>query len=152
MNIPIDLMQYRDRLKVKKEAGKTWLFDRLRRKWVVLQPEELVRQLMVWYLIDEKGYNTSRIKLEKGLKVNKLSKRCDILVYDAQVVPYMLVECKAPQVAITGETFRQNDIYNLPLQAPYLVVTNGLFTYCCSIEYATSSWEFLGSIPDYPAD
>ncbi len=123
--IDLELMQYKDLVQVKKIEGKTHVFDPLRKKWLVLQPEELVRQLFVQYLLRGKGYNFTRIKVEKSLKVNGLDRRCDLLVYDAAIRPFLMVECKAPQVDISQETFRQIAWYNLPLQVPYLAVTNG---------------------------
>lgn len=145
--IELDLMQYKDLLKVKKEKNKTFIFDSLRKKWLVLQPEELVRQLIIQYLIRERGYNSSRIKVEKGLKINELYKRCDVLVYDLAIEPLMLIECKAPQVKVTQETFRQIAHYNLPLKVPYLLVTNGIRTYCCRMDYKAEDFEYLEEVP-----
>jgi hypothetical protein len=147
--IELDLMQYKDLLRVKKEKSKTFLFDPLRKKWLVLQPEELVRQLIILYLIRERGYNSNRIKVEKGLKVNDLYKRCDVLIYNLAVEPLMLVECKAPQVKVNQETFRQIAHYNLPLRVPYLLVTNGIRTYCCRMDYETEDFEYLEEVPVY---
>lgn len=150
--IDLNLMQYKDLLQVRKENGKTLLFDPLRRKWLVLQPEELVRQLIVQYLIREKNYNKTRIKLEKGLKVNTLSKRCDVLVYRPDLQPFLLVECKAPQVKITQDTFEQIARYNMPLRVPYLLVTNGLQSFCCAIDYEQRDYEYLKEIPAFPGE
>jgi len=148
--IDLELMQYKDLLQVKKTGGKTWLFDPLRKKWLVLQPEELVRQLFLQYLLREKAYNTTRIKVEKSIKVNTLERRYDLLVYDREVRPYLLVECKAPEVEVSQKVFRQIASYNLPLQAPYLVVTNGRQTYCCAMDYEGRSFEYLTEVPPFP--
>lgn len=145
--ISIDLIPYKSKLRLKKEGGKTYVFDFIRGKWLVLLPEELVRQLLVLYLIEEKGYSKNRIAIERGLKVNNLSKRCDILLFDNQTNPSLLVECKAPNVKINQDVFRQIAIYNLPLEVEYLLVTNGIQTYCCKMNYTEKSWEFLEEIP-----
>ncbi|GJM31363.1 MAG: restriction endonuclease subunit R [Saprospiraceae bacterium] len=118
---------------------------------MVLQPEELVRQLVVQYLLSEKGFNQNRIALERGLTVNGLAKRCDILIYNQAMNPFLLVECKAPSVKITQEVFRQIAIYNLPLNVPFLLVTNGVDTYCCEMDYDQRTFKFLAAIPDYPS-
>ncbi len=148
--IDLELMQYKDLLQVKKIEGKAYLFDPLRKKWLVLQPEELVRQLFVQYLLHAKDYNHTRIKVEKSLKVNQLNRRCDLLIYDSDVRPFLMVECKAPQVGITQETFRQIAWYNLPLQVPFLAVTNGRQTYCCAMNYEEKSFHYLEEIPAFP--
>jgi hypothetical protein len=100
----------------------------------------------------EKSYNQTRIKIEKGLKVNTLSKRCDVLVYRPDLRPFLLVECKAPQVKITQDTFEQIARYNMPLQVPYLLVTNGLQSFCCAIDYEQRDYEYLEEIPAFPVE
>lgn len=114
---------------------------------MVLQPEEIVRQLTLLYLIEEKKYNRNRIRAEKLLHVNDLRKRCDILIYDTEVNPLLLVECKAARVKITQDTFKQIAWYNMPLKVKYLVVTNGLQTYCCEMDYDKHTYQFLPEIP-----
>ncbi|MCU0346249.1 MAG: type I restriction enzyme HsdR N-terminal domain-containing protein, partial [Saprospiraceae bacterium] len=114
-------------------------------------PEEVVRQLFLAYLFDEKKYQKNRMRTEKMLKVNELTKRCDILVYDWDMNPFILVECKAPNIPVTDATLRQVAAYNLPLKVQYLVLTNGLVNYCCRMDYLAGDWEFLDSIPDFPA-
>ena len=150
MLISVDYLQYQQQLKIKSKAGKKWIFDPIRRKQLVLAPEELVRQLVICHLIESLGYNKNRIKVEKSLKVNTLSRRCDILVYDLSVKAFLLVECKAPKVEITQDTFQQIARYNMPLRVPYLLVTNGIKTYCCQINYQEQTFHFLDHIPQYP--
>jgi hypothetical protein len=147
--IQLDLTVWEKQLKLKKEAGVRYLYYPIRNKWLVLQPEEIVRQLMVQYLLSEKQYNKNRIRIEQGLLVNGLSKRCDILIYDQTVKPLLLVECKSPKVPITQAAFEQIANYNLPLQVKYLVVTNGPATFCCEMDYETRSFHFLSAIPEY---
>lgn len=149
MNIDLGLMRFKDLLKIKRENDKRLIFDPIRRKWLVLQPEEMIRQLVLHFLVEEKHYNIARINLEKGLKVNDLGKRFDLLVYDQGLQPFLLVECKAPQVAINQDVFRQASWYNLPLKVRYLLVTNGIDAYCCALDYENQRHEFLGEVPDF---
>jgi len=149
MDIELDLLSRQDQLRVKTQEGTRYLFDPIRKKWLVLQPEELVRQLIILYLIEEKYYNKNRINIEMGLQVNELQKRCDILIYNEKMDPFLLVECKAPSVNVSQATFRQIANYNLPLKVPYLLVTNGLVNYCCRMDYENESFEFVNAIPLY---
>ncbi|MCB0546469.1 MAG: type I restriction enzyme HsdR N-terminal domain-containing protein [Phaeodactylibacter sp.] len=149
MNIDLGLMQFKNLLKVRRENEKRYIFDPIRKKWLALQPEELVRQLVIHYLLEEKRYNRNRINLERGLKVNSLQKRFDLLVYDMGVKPFLLVECKAPQVQITDAAFQQAAVYNMELKVQYLLVTNGIESYCCALNYENHSYEYLEAVPDY---
>ncbi|MDX1939791.1 MAG: type I restriction enzyme HsdR N-terminal domain-containing protein [Saprospiraceae bacterium] len=148
MIIELNLMGFQDQLRVKHENDRQLIFDSIRHKWLVLQPEELVRQLLVQYLLNEKGYSKNKIALEKLLIINNLERRYDILVYNADTSPFMLIECKAPNIDITDDTFRQIAQYNLSLNVPYLLVTNGIKTYCCRMDYTQKSYEFLPGIPN----
>lgn len=148
MEIHIDLLRYKDQLRVKRQADKRFIFDRIRKKWLVLQPEEMVRQLVLEYLLQERGYNSNRISMERGLKVNTLDRRFDLLVYDKEVKPYLLIECKAPQAKISQAVFEQVSWYNSSLQVPYLMVTNGRENYCCWMDYEAKSYRFLDVVPD----
>lgn len=149
INIELELMQYKELLKVKREDDKRYIFDPIRKKWLALQPEELVRQLVILYLLEEKQYNKNRINLERGFKVNSLQKRFDLLVYDMAVTPFLLVECKAPRVPITDEVFEQAAWYNMWLKVQYMLVTNGIESYCCAINYDNHTYEYLEAVPDY---
>lgn len=149
--IELDLMQYKSELKFKRVDDQTLLFDPIRKKWLVLQPEELVRQLLLVYLIQEKGYNKNRINVEKEIKVNRMQKRCDILIFDDTTEPYLLVECKAPNVQVSQEVFKQIAWYNMALRVKYLLVSNGMETYCCSMDYVEENFNFLTEIPTAPA-
>ena len=149
INIEINLMQFKSLLKTRREEDKRYIYDPIRKKWLVLQPEELVRQLVIHYLLEEKNYNRNRINLERGLRVNSLQKRFDLLVYDMEVNPFLLVECKAPQVPISQDVFHQAAIYNMELKVRYLLITNGIETLCCSIDYQKKSVEYLEAVPEY---
>ena len=146
--IDIYFLSYKNKLSTRRnKAGKIEVYDIVRKKHVILQPEELVRQLVIHYLIAEKNAPLSKMRVELGLTVNALMKRCDILIYDKNIQPFFLVECKAAHVRIDQTTFDQIARYNLPLQVPYLLVTNGLTTYCCHINEDKAGWQFLNNIP-----
>ncbi|MCF8248077.1 MAG: type I restriction enzyme HsdR N-terminal domain-containing protein [Saprospiraceae bacterium] len=150
MQLSIDLLKFQSSLELMKQDGQVFIFDPIRKKHLVQTPEEVVRQLFLAYLIQEKNYPKNRIRTEKELTVNELTKRCDILAYDWEMRPHLLVECKAPNVPITEATLRQVAAYNQPLRVKYLVLTNGLTNWCCELDYLNASWEFLSGIPDFP--
>ena len=135
--------------KLKSNEKHTLIFDNLRKKYLVLTPEEWVRQHFVRFLVDQKKYPTSLIAIEKQLKINNLTKRSDIVIFNKTGNPYILVECKAPSVKITQATFDQIARYNLRLNANYLIVTNGLQHYFCKIDVKNETYIFLEDIPDY---
>jgi Type I restriction enzyme R protein N terminus (HSDR_N) len=149
MLLEIDFTQYKNALRIRKNGTILEIYDPIRRKYLVLQPEEMVRQLVVYYLISEKSYPLSKIRVEMGLTVNSLIKRCDILLYDAHFKPFMLVECKSAKTPINQAVFDQIARYNLKFKVPYLMVTNGLATYCCQIDHFTEGYHFLSEIPDF---
>ncbi len=148
MLLNIDYTLFKESLHLKKENDKLMVLDPIRKKYLVLQPEELVRQLVLLYLLHEKNYNKNRIRTEQGLKVNSLNKRCDILIYDQNIKPVFLIECKSSKVKISQETFDQIAQYNLPLQVQYLLVTNGIQSYCCKMDYENQEYQFLNAVPD----
>ena len=145
--VQIDLMKYQDQLRLKTEGGKKYIFGDIRRRWLVLLPEELVRQLVIQFLVREKNYNRSRISTERAIKVNKMDRRFDILVYDEAFRPKLLIECKSPQVRIKQDAFDQIAWYNTSLKVDFLVITNGIETYCCSIDYQRQVHGFLDYFP-----
>jgi type I site-specific restriction endonuclease len=134
--------------KIKTEGQRTQIFDRIRRKYVALTPEEWVRQHIVNFLSEVKKYPLSLMKLETGLKYNQMNKRTDLILCDSSGKPSALVECKAPEVAITQKTFEQAALYNSSLKAELLIVTNGLVHYCCRINHETGKTDFLDDIPE----
>ncbi len=143
----IDFSKYKEFLSTKKEGDKHYIFDPIRKKYLVLQPEELVRQLVLEYLIREKNYSKNHIQVERLFTVNTRRKRCDILIFDENTQPYLLVECKSAKIEITQATFDQIARYNLELNVPYLLLTNGLTTYCCRMNHEKGSYDFLAEIP-----
>lgn len=150
MLINIDLLKYQSTLKVKKDLGKKMIFDPIRKKYLVWQPEELVRQLLIQYLIDEKKYNKNHIHAERGLTVNGQYKRSDIITYDKTMSPFLLVECKAPKIPLNQAVLDQIATYNLAYKVPYLLISNGIHNYCCQMDYVNKSYTFLEEIPDGP--
>jgi len=135
--------------KIKKENGQHYIFDEIRKKHLVLTPEEWVRQHFVMYLHKEKGFPLSLMSLEKGLKLNKMQKRSDIVAFAGDGAPRLLVECKAPKIKITQDAFDQAARYNMQLQVPFMAVTNGLQHFCCIINHREKNYSFLKEIPDY---
>jgi hypothetical protein len=135
--------------KLKSSQNKTLIFDELRKKYLVLTPEEWVRQHFVYFLINEKKYPISLIALEKQLTINNRKKRTDILVFNKEGNPEIIVECKAPAIKINQDTFDQIARYNLKLKANYLIVTNGLEHFYCKMDFENETYIFLKEIPDY---
>lgn len=133
--------------KVKKEQDKVYIYDNIRRKYLLLTPEEWVRQHFIHYLIGDLQYPRGLITTESGLKYNRLQRRTDIVVFDRQGRPYMIVECKAPSVTINQQVFNQIAVYNKILNAKLLVISNGLCHYCCTYNEPSGKWEFLPAIP-----
>ena len=143
----LNLPQYP--IKVAEQNGRKVVFDELRRKYVALTPEEWVRQNFVAFLIDDRGFPAGLMANEVSLTQNGISRRCDTLVSDRNGRPFVIVEYKAPTVAVTQNVFDQIVRYNMVFQARYLIVSNGLAHYCCSIDYTTGSYTFLEEIPPY---
>jgi hypothetical protein len=125
------------------------VYDEVRRKWLVLTPEEWVRQHMIHYLRDYLGYPASLMGVEKSLNYMGMKKRSDLVVYGKNTEPLLLVECKAPEIKIEGKAFDQAARYNFHYQVPYLMISNGLSHYCCVMDFNTSSWKFLDTLPAY---
>lgn len=135
--------------RLKNSENNTHIFDVVRKKFVVLQPEEWVRQHCIQYLIQEKNYPISLINVEKVILINGLKKRYDIVVFNPNGSLKLVVECKAPKIKISQTTFDQIARYNLTLKAPYIMVTNGLNHYFCTMNHDFESFEFLQNLPDY---
>jgi len=143
LNLPVYDFSYRD------EGGSRLVLDVYRKRFVKLTPEEEVRQRFASYLVEEKGFPASLVMTEYSLKLNKLSRRCDILVHKPAGHPAVLVECKAPEVAISQATFDQVARYNMAFRVSYLMVSNGMKHYCCKLDFETGKIVFLQRIPDY---
>ncbi len=149
MLLELDFLKHQPALRWHETPAGKQLFDPIRRKNVAATPEELLRQLVLQYLLEEKRYPAGRIRVEMGLTVNELQKRCDVLVFDSGLRPWLLVECKSPKVALTQGVFEQVARYNLPLQVPFLAVTNGLATAVAGLDFGAGGFQFLGDFPDW---
>lgn len=135
--------------KLRNNKNRQEIYDPVRYKFVTLTPEEWVRQHLIVYLTQVKGYPISMIGVEKQLLLNKLPKRFDLVVFGRNANPFLLVECKAPGVEITEKTFDQAARYNMLLQAEYFLITNGLEHYTCRIDYENKQYVFIEDIPDF---
>lgn len=133
----------------KLENDRTYIFDNIRRKYLLLTPEEWVRQNFIQYLIAEKKVPPALISVEKALKINKLTKRTDILIHNREGKVCTIIECKAPEVNLTSEVFDQILRYNISYLVPFIIITNGLNHYCCQLNYQTGQYQFLKEIPEY---
>jgi len=133
----------------KSSENKVAIFDRIRKKFIVLTPEEWVRQHTVQYLIEEKNYPESLINVEKLIKVHNTRKRYDIIIFNTDGSIFLIIECKSHSVKITQDVFDQIARYNLALNATYLMITNGLDHYYCQMDYHHKKYTFLQDIPDY---
>ncbi|NMH29097.1 type I restriction enzyme HsdR N-terminal domain-containing protein [Flavobacterium silvaticum] len=134
----------------KKDNGQTLIFCETRKKFVVLTPEEWVRQHTVKFLLNELNYPTGLLNVERLINLNGLSKRYDIVIYNTDGSVFLLVECKAPEVMVGQHVFDQIARYNLSMKADYLMVTNGLSHYFCKLDYTNGRYNFLRSLPSYP--
>jgi type I site-specific restriction-modification system R (restriction) subunit len=136
-------------LNIREENGKAYVFDRLRKQFVRLTPEEFVRQNFVSYLITYKNYPKSRLANEIGIELGNVKKRCDTVLYDKYLHPLMIIEYKAPSVIIKQTAFDQITRYNMCLNVPWLIVSNGIQHYCCRIDYEKKEYFFYKEIPIY---
>ncbi len=133
--------------KIKEDAGKEFIFDEFRKRWVQLTPEEWVRQNFLQYLTQTKKYPASLIAIEKEIKLGELKKRFDIVVYDAETKPWMIVECKEMNVALDKTVLDQVLRYNISLNVPYLVITNGMYCMAFSLkDNKVSEIDFLPNL------
>ncbi|MDO6820740.1 type I restriction enzyme HsdR N-terminal domain-containing protein [Zobellia sp. 1_MG-2023] len=144
---PLNFPEYKFRFK--SSENNVLIFDSIRKKFVVLQPEEWVRQHVVNHLLFEKKYPISLINVEKQLIINNIKKRYDIVVFNSDGSIHILVECKAPKITIDQTTFDQIARYNLHLKADYLMVTNGLDHFYCKMDFTSEKYSFLRDIPDF---
>lgn len=135
--------------KLTEQNGQLFIFDELRKKKIMLTPEEWVRQHFVQYLVNVKGYPKTLIKLEGGLKLHGMQKRSDIVVFNTLGQKILMVECKAPNVVINQKVFDQIARYNMTHKIKLLAVTNGLEHYYCTIDFENSNYRFIDQLPLY---
>lgn len=144
---PLNFPMYSFRFKSSENAIS--IFDIARKKFVILQPEEWVRQNVLHYLVHTKAYPKSLISVERQLTINKVKKRYDIVVHNSMGRVEILVECKAPDITIDQTVFNQIAKYNYQLDATYLMLTNGLEHYHCKMDFENKKYTFLKEIPDF---
>lgn len=137
--------------KIIKEEGRNKIFDPIRKKYIVLTPEEWVRQHFIHFISTSLLYPKSLIKVESGLQVNSLNKRSDILVFDRMGKPWMLIECKAPDLKLSQKAFNQAAVYNMTVGAKYIAVTNGMMHFCMASGSAAEKAIFLTDFPVFEA-
>ena len=136
--------------RIKEHNGKKLIFDSFRRRWVMLTPEEWVRQNFARYLTEIKHFPASLVAIERSLRINQHDFRSDIVLFAKTGIPLVVVECKAPEVKISQDVFDQIARYNMELRVNYLIVTNGMNHYCCRFDPDQLTYTFLTEIPDYP--
>ena len=133
----------------KNSENKIAAFDEIRKKFIILTPEEWVRLHTIQYLKMEKLFPLSHINVEKQLMLGKVIKRYDVVVFNAEGGIHLIVECKAPSIKITQSTFDQIARYNMNLKAKYLMVTNGLDHFFCRMDYEAEKYIFLEDLPPF---
>lgn len=138
--------------KITREGAKELIFDRYRKKYVVLTPEEWVRQNFLNYLVKVLQYPASLIGIEKEIFLGEMKKRYDIVIYNRAMQPWMLVECKEMNVPLSEHTMQQVIRYNMVIPATYLVITNGTYTFCGNYVSSEQKWRFLNSLPVFAQD
>lgn len=135
--------------KVKTEDEKQLIFDKLRKKYVVITPEEWVRQHIVHYLTEVKNYPESFISVEHSIVINNIAKRCDIVVFNKSFQPKLIIECKRPEINLTQNVFDQAGRYNLTLRVPYVAITNGVENIVAHIDLQNGKYNFIDAYPKY---
>lgn len=135
---------------ISKAEGKIWIFDIIRKKTVVLTPEEWVRQHIVHFFIDQLKYPKSLIKIETGLRYNQVQKRSDIIVYNRKGQPWLLMECKAPDLKLNQQAVMQVAVYNSNINAKYIALSNGMQHVCYEVKENVAETELLKVFPKYP--
>ena len=144
---PLNLPEFAFRITLK--DGQHYIFDEIRKKHLVLTPEEWVRQHFIQFLIQVKGFPKSLIQIEGGLHLNRLQKRTDLVIFNSQGERIMVIECKAPKIKITQATFDQAARYNSVHKTRWLVVTNGLQHCYAQIDHTKEAFNFVKDLPNY---
>jgi len=148
--IDIPLERIKPKLKTTIRDGKPFVFDIIRKKYVALQPEELVRQMLVHHLTENVKYPISRFQIERGVSTLGKNGRFDIIIYDKAVIPWMIIECKSHKVRLNQKTLDQLAIYNSTLKAPYFMISNGINTYCYVSDNEMKAYTIISELPEYP--
>ena len=148
--LDIDLLQVQPFIKIRKNPKGNEIFDIVRKKWLILQPEEWVRQLMVSYLSKILLFPLNHFSIEKGVSKGLKKGRWDVLIFDYSMKPFLLIECKSPNISLTEDVIFQASVYNIELKAPFIAVTNGSKTSCLMIDKENNGYTFLTDFPGYP--
>lgn len=135
--------------RLKKTNGKHTIFDIIRKKYIVLTPEEWVRQHLIHYLINQLNYPKSLISVEDGMKVNKMIKRSDVVVYNRNGEIFLVVECKSTKIKLNQKSMDQLSIYNQHYKSNYIALTNGLKIFVCQIDYEIKKPLFINHFPEF---
>ena len=135
--------------KFSEEDGQRKIFDIIRKKHLVLTPEEWVRQHMVHFLIEYKQYPKGLMAIEKSIKMDGLIRRPDIVIYDRDLKPLMIVELKAPEIVLKEDVILQIAMYNKVLKSPFIILSNGIKHFCAKVNYIENRLDFLEDIPEY---
>ncbi len=137
--------------RIKKTNGKHTIFDIIRKKFIVLTPEEWVRQHLIHYLLNQMNYPKSLITVEDGMKVNKMIKRSDIVVYNRQGEIFLVVECKSSKIILGQKSMDQVSVYNQHYKSKYIALTNGLNNIVCKMDYKIKKPTFINHFPKFDA-
>lgn len=149
MNLPKKLAYPSYNFNTKNEKGVTYIFDEIRKKWLLLTPEEWVRQHIVFYLVDQKGFPASLIGIEKSIVINTRKKRFDIVCFNNRAEPILIVECKAPEIKLSRNTIEQVNRYNEVIGAAIMMITNGMDTFLMKKNSSNNIISYLNDIPHY---
>jgi len=133
--------------KTRQRSGVNEIFDAIRKKWLVLTPEEWVRQNILQFLLLKKNYPTSLIAIEKEIRLGELKKRCDIVVYNRDFEPWMIIECKEMNVSLSQKTIEQVLRYHITLPAKFLIISNG--SYCFGFDKKEGQFMQINTFPDF---
>lgn len=133
--------------RIREEGQSKQIFDSVRKRFVALTPEEWVRQHFIHFMINEKKYPASLMGVEMQVKVNELSQRADIVIFQRDGKPWLIVECKAPTINVDQDTFYQAARYNISLQVPFIVITNGIEHYC--LQFDGKNFNYLDDLPPF---
>ena len=147
--IILQLERFIPKIKTISKDNKTYIWDIVRKKYIVLKPEEMVRQLFIRYLTDELNYPKTSIAVEKEVKKAGVSGRFDLVVYNSAFEPHLLIECKSFGVSLNDSIFLQSAIYNDDVKAEYLIITNGISAYCCRLDHASQTINFCKKLPSF---
>lgn len=142
-----NLLRFSNEVKLIERDGKVYIWDPIRKKYLIKQEEELVRQLVLQYFIKEQNWPEKLVRVEKQIDLAGAKKRFDIVLYSSVEQALILIECKSPSHKLDQKVFDQISNYNLTLKIPYLIVTNGINSYLLKIDFTNNNYEFINSIP-----